>query len=278
MILTEWDYLKKEIHSENIPVTKGAKIMLSFKDKLKSGKNVFGPFWKTSSGALVEVLGNAGFDFLIIDMEHGPHSVESVETLVRAANISGVTPIVRVPENTESAILRPLDRGASGVLVPHVSSGDEARKAILASRFHPIGERGMDIYARSAGYGKIPKEEYLTKANQETVVAIQIEGLEGVRSLEDILKVKGIDVVFIGPYDLSQSMGFPGEVDRPELISEMERMVKLVRAAGMAVGTYVDDPETAKKWTSLGIQFISILVDVVIFHRGCRDLMKELRE
>lgn len=252
--------------------------MRSFKDKLKHEENVFGPFWKTCSSALVEVLGNAGFDFFIIDMEHGPHSVETVETLIRAANISGVAPIVRVPENTESAILRPLDGGAAGILVPHVSTKTEAKKAVLASKFFPIGERGMDIYARSARYGRIPKEEYLAEANEKTVVVLQIEGLEGVKSLGDILEVEGIDVVFIGPYDLSQSMGIPGEVGHPKLISEMERMVKLIRTAGIAAGTYVDDPETAKRWTDLGIQFISILVDVVIFHRGCRDLMKELKE
>jgi len=251
--------------------------MFSLKEKLKHGENLYGPFWKTSACALVEILGNVGFDFFIIDMEHGPHSLETVEMLIRAGNISNVAPIVRVPENTENAILKPLDGGASGILVPHVSTKTEAQKVVSASKFYPIGERGIDIYARSANYGIIPKEKYLLEANEKMLVAIQIEGLEGVRGLKDILEVEGIDVVFIGPYDLSQSVGIPGQVDHPELISKMEKMVRLIRDAGIVAATYVDDPQTAKRWTDLGIQFISILVDVVIFHQGCQSLREKLK-
>lgn len=252
--------------------------MFSLKEKLKHGENVYGPFWRTSACALVEILGNVGFDFFVIDMEHGPHSVETVGMLIRVANMSRVAPIVRVPENTKSAISRALDRGATGILVPHVSTKAETQKVVSASKFFPNGERGMDIHGRPANYGMVSKEQYLSEANQNTLVAIQIENLQGVKGLKDILEVKGIDVIFIGPYDLSQSMGIPGQVSHPELISEMEKMVKLIRGAGTVAGIYVDDPQTAKRWTDLGVQFISILIDVLIFYQGCKSLLEKLKE
>lgn len=251
---------------------------LTIKEKLKKGEFVVGPFMKSRDPAMVEIAGLAGFDFAILDMEHSALSIESVEDLIRMAEIRGIDSIVRVPEISESAISGPLDAGASGVLVPHVDTKEQAEEVVFLSKFSPLGERGMDVYARAADYSHLPKEIYLKQANRKTLLIVQIEGKKGVENLDDILLVKDIDTIFIGPYDLSQSLGVPGEIDHPKVTEKIKEIVGKVRKAGLSLGIYVDDVETAKRWIDLGIQFIGLLVDVVIFFQACRSLVAPLKK
>jgi len=248
------------------------------KDKMREGGFCVGPFLKTASPAIVEVSGYAGLDFVLLDMEHGPLSCEALEHHILAAERVGIAPIVRVEAITESAIIRPLDKGAAGLLVPHVDSGRMAEDVLRFSRFAPKGERGMDIYARAAQYGHMPKQAYLQKANEDAFLILQIEGLEGLHHLEEILAVPGGDVIFVGPYDLSQSLGVPGQVDHPEVIRTVEQIVVQVRKNGRHVGIYVDDVPTARKWIQLGIQFIALSVDTAIYYQACKKLVAALRE
>lgn len=251
---------------------------MKLKEKMQGGDFCVGPFLKAGSPAIVEVSGYAGLDFVILDMEHGPLSCEALEHQILAAERVGIAPIVRVEEITESSIIRPLDKGAAGLLVPHVDSGAMAESVLRYSRFAPHGERGMDIYARAAQYGHMPKKEYLQKASQEGFLALQIEGLEGMRRLEEILAVPGSDVIFVGPYDLSQSLGVPGEIDHPEVVRAVERIVQLVKESGRYVGIYVDDVQAARKWIRLGVQFLALSVDTAIYYQACRRLVASLRE
>lgn len=250
----------------------------SLKQKLSRGEVVFGPFWKTRDQALIEAAASAGFDFVILDLEHASHAFSDIESLVRVAELAGIGAVVRTPDHRESDIVKALDSGAQGILVPHVSTRAEAQQVVAAAKFQPLGERGMDVYARSARYGVIPKSEYLQEANNSTVVAIQIEGQEGVANVKEIVAVPGIDVVFFGPYDLSQSMGIPGQVDHPDLVAKLKELVDITRSARKAAGIYVDDSATALRWAQLGIQFISISVDVRLFYQACRQLVAALRE
>jgi len=250
---------------------------LPIKEKLKRGEFVVGPFMKSRDPAMVEIVGLAGFDFAIVDMEHSALSIESVEDLIRMAEVKGIDSIVRVPEISESAISRPLDAGASGVLVPHVDTREQAEQAVFLSRFSPLGERGMDVFARAADYSHLTKETYLKEANRRTLLIIQIEGKKGVENLDDILQVKGLDTIFVGPYDLSQSLGVPGEIDHPKVTEKIKQVVGKVRKAGLSLGIYVDDAETAKRWINLGVQFIALLVDLVIFFQACRSLVAPLK-
>jgi 4-hydroxy-2-oxoheptanedioate aldolase len=251
---------------------------MNLKDKMRAGDFCVGPFLKAGSPALVEVTGYAGMDFVLLDMEHGPLSYEALEHQILAAERVGIAPVVRVEAITESAIIRPLDKGAAGLLVPHVDSGRMAEDVIRFSRFAPEGQRGMDIYARAAQYGHLPKEEYLRKANEDSLLALQIEGTEGMRRLDEILVVPGSDVIFVGPYDLSQSLGVPGEIDHPEVIRTVEQIVEKVRNGGRNVGIYVDGVEAAQKWIRLGVQFIALSVDTAIYHQACKKLVAALRE
>jgi len=249
----------------------------SIKERLKKGEFVVGPFMKSRDPAMVEIVGLAGFDFAILDMEHSALSIESVEDLIRMAQVRDIDSIVRVPEISESAISGPLDAGASGVLVPHVDTRKQAEDVVFLSKFSPLGERGMDVYARAADYSRLAKDIYLKQANRQTLLIIQIEGKKGVENLDDILMVKGLDAIFVGPYDLSQSLGVPGEIDHPRVIEKIKEVVGKVRKAGLSLGIYVDDVQTAKRWIDLGVQFIALLVDTVIFLQACQSLVAALK-
>jgi len=218
----------------------------------------------------------SGHDFLFIDMEHGAFSMQEATQICIAALPTGVAPLVRVCTGALDEGTRLLDNGAMGIVVPHVDTAAMARDVLRFARYAPLGERGMDLYARAARYSHTPKQEYLKQANQ-ALLALQIEGSDGLRNLEEILAVPGSDVIFIGPYDLSQSLGHPGEIEHPEVVAAIERTIAVVRNAGRHVGIYADDAATARKWIDLGVQFIALCVDTTIFYRACKQLVADLR-
>lgn len=247
-----------------------------FKRKLSDGETVFGPFMKTSDAALVEIAGHAGFDFVILDMEHAPFTYANLQNLVMAAELSGTLPVVRAQNSSDIFISKALDIGALAVQVPHITNAAEAESSISAAKFYPAGQRGMDPFVRAASYSSVPRDTYFTQAN-ETLVILQLEGKEAIDNLDEIMDVAGIDILFIGPYDLSQSMGVPGQVSHPSVIGHMESIVNRARERGIVVGTFTDTLDSARMWRDAGIQYISYAVDVTIFSDACRDLLKQLR-
>jgi len=152
-----------------------------FKNKLKEGRSVIGPFMKSTDPAFIEVAGYSGFDFVILDMEHGPAGFKELENLIRAATIANVLPIVRTSDSSEVSIAKPLDLGALGVQIPQVTSANMAKDCVNAARFFPQGERGVCRFVRAAKYSSMPREEYFLKAN-EILVIIQLEGKEAIRT------------------------------------------------------------------------------------------------
>jgi len=197
------------------------------KKQLRKGEVVIGPFMKLTDPAAVEIAGYAGFDFVIIDTEHGPISIETAQNLIRAAEVVEITPIIRVTENNPVLILRALDIGAQGVEIPQINNKESAVRAIQAAKFAPAGDRGVCRFVRAAKYSALDRYKYFEYANRETIAILHIEGTEGINNLRKILSVKGIDVIFIGPYDLSQSLGITGQVDHPRVIKEMEHIVMI---------------------------------------------------
>jgi 4-hydroxy-2-oxoheptanedioate aldolase len=248
-----------------------------FKNKLKEGKTVFGPFMKSTDPAFIEVAGYSGFDFVIIDMEHGPASFSELQNLIRAAVLAKVIPIVRTSGANEESISKPLDLGAMGVQIPQVASHEMAKECIRAARFFPKGERGVCRFVRAANYSSLSREEYFRKAN-EMLIIIQLEGKEAIKEIDSILKVEGIDIVFIGPYDLSQSLGVPGQIDHPLVINAMNEIVKRALSRGIVVGTFTDTIQAAAMWKKAGVQYISYSVDVGIFTNACTQLVKDLKD
>lgn len=249
----------------------------SIKKLLKRGESVVGPFARIQDSAAIEILGFGGFDFGIIDLEHGPASIHQVENLVRASRLVGLSPIVRIRENSQTMIQRALDAGALGVQVPQINNAEMAREAVRSAKFHPMGERGVCRFTRSAQYSHIPKEEYFEKANDESLVILQVEGLEGVRNIDQILEVDGFDVLFIGPYDLSQALGIPGQVEAPKVIETMEDITKKARGRGIAVGAFADNFNSVKRFIDMDLQYLSFGIDTGIFYEATKKVVGDLK-
>ena len=243
---------------------------MSLITKMQSGIAT-GIFSKTLDSSFVEAAGLAGLDFIILDTEHGPASLETLHNHVRAARLTAMHPVVRVKGIEAHAIGSALDAGAAGVQVPNINSAEQAREAVQAARFHPVGSRGVCRFVRAADFGDQDKASYFQEANQ-AVVILQVEGLEGVSNLDAILDVPGFDVLFVGPYDLSQSVGKPGEVDAPEVVTLMREIAGKAKAKDVLLGAFCDTPENAKLLRDEGFSYIAYSVDVNIFLEAIKNL------
>ncbi len=247
------------------------------KDKLAEGKTVMGPFVKMTDPCLIEQAALAGFDFCIIDMEHGPINFESALNLIRAAELHGMSPIIRTSDATHENILRALDLGAHGVEVPQVNSKSAAQSVVSACKFFPEGSRGVCRYTRAAHYTHIDKTTHFAESNKNTMVIVHIEGLEGVNNLSEILDVKGLDVIFLGPYDLSQSCGVPGDVTNPIVVEKMQQAVSMAAAKGVKVGTFVESAQSVNFWREMGVSYFAYSVDVGIYYEACKNIVNSCK-
>ena len=248
-----------------------------FRERLKTGKALLGPFVSLCHPALMEITGLAGYDFAIIDTEHGEISTDRALDMIRAGQLAGVSPIIRVYGNQPELIGKALDMGAEGVQVPMIFDKAGAAAAVNAAKFSPVGSRGCSRFVRGGRYSHMPKEEFFGKANDRTAVLLQVEGKEGMDNLEEIMSVPGIDVLFIGPYDLSASLGIPGQVEHPRLLETMEKTLALAKKSGVALGFFVDDIPAAIKWKKRGIQYISFSTDVGIIYEAFAGKVKEFQ-
>ena len=248
----------------------------SLKRKLAAGQVVYGPFMNCSYGAMIEIVGLAGFDFAIIDMEHGPLATQTAEDLCRAGLLGGLAPIVRVRKNDGPQIQRALDIGSAGVQIPQIETRADAELAVRSAKYVPLGMRGLSFYTRAGDYTINGIQGLTDQLNAEQLVIIHIEGVRGLENLAEIVQVPNLDVIFLGPYDLSQSLGIPGQVNDPRVTAGMQRAIEVIRAAGKWAGTFAADAPTAQRWVAAGAQYLSVGVDVGIFAQACRDLKARL--
>jgi 4-hydroxy-2-oxoheptanedioate aldolase len=249
------------------------------KAKLKEGQAIIGPIVGFTSPHLVEIAGHAGFDFVFIDCEHGPIGLDECEAMVRAADLVGLSTIVRVPENNPQQILRYLDLGAHGVQVPHLTSKDDALRVVDATKYAPKGSRGMGGgRAAEYGLGAITGEDFLEYANQQTWVSGMIEDLEGIKNLDQILTVDGLDIIAIGPNDLAGSLGYPGQMNHPEVQRTIDEIIAQARAAGKAVGVGGNsDAESVRRNILRGATYLTLSYAGFI-GRASRGLLTRARE
>jgi 4-hydroxy-2-oxoheptanedioate aldolase len=224
---------------------------------------------------VVEMIGLAGFDAVILDMEHGAYGVESLGPLLLAARARGLFPIARVRTNEASSIGAALDAGAAGVLVPQVSSAVAARAAVSAARFAPDGSRGANPWVRAADFTAGPA--WFARANQDVAAMVMIEGREGIAAVPEILNTPALDAVFLGPVDLSHALGVPGETEHPLVLAQVERVVAQARARGMAVAVFAPTAKTARRWLDLGVGFVALGVDTAHILAGFRAVLAEVR-
>ena len=240
-----------------------------FKEKLETPAGVFGPFMITADPAFVEAAGYAGYDFVLLDMEHGPGTFENLQNLIRAANVAGVCPVVRVPRGSDIWIDQALDVGAGAVMIPQIDTAEQARLAVSAAKFSPVGTRGTCRFVRSAGFGAIPGSEYFSKA-QDTVVILQAEGRKAVENLDEILDVPGLDILFVGPYDLSSSLGLIGQIDHPQVMECIKDIIAKAEKKGVKVGCFADSVTSGRKLRELGVKFIGYSCDTAIFMNAAK--------
>ncbi len=244
---------------------------------LKAGKNVIGTFVATPDPSIVELLGYAGFDYLIMDMEHGPLDTVLMENMLRAADASGTVPTVRVTQNNPSLILRALDCGAMGVVIPQVNDVTSATAAAKSMRYAPAGGyRGMALGTRVTNYGMIGRDEALQFAAEGPLAILQAESKECLQNLSEIVKIPGVDMMYIGPTDLSQFLGYPAQIDHPEVQKAIHQIADTTRAAGLYVGMFVRSAEEAKYWAGQGIQFLTVGGDKGYMFRAVRETIKAL--
>ena len=228
------------------------------KAKLAEGEVVFGAIIARYAPDLVELFGAIGYDFVMIDCEHGPMNLDQVEHMVRAAEVFGITPITRIPDHSDSTILRYLDRGVQGIIVPHVNTREEADAVARAARYYPDGHRGVGG-GRAHDYGiGVSRDESTRHVNAEILVIPMVEDTEAVENLDGILSVPGVDVLHVASGDLGQSMGNPGQAEVRRLMSEV---IPRIRAGGKLVGIGGNSPADAEgvaQFIKLGANFVTI--------------------
>jgi 4-hydroxy-2-oxoheptanedioate aldolase len=246
------------------------------KAKLSAASIVFGSFIYIPSPKLTELVAQSGFDFVVIDMEHGPIDSQVAEDMIRAAELGGIASFVRVPCNSAPLIMRALDAGAAGVHVPNVDSGDAGRAAASTCRYGPAGTRGL-ASVRAANYGLTePLEEYAAAANREVMLIAHIESIKAIENLDELLDVDGIDVYFLGAADLSNSLGIPGRVRDPKVIRLVENAIMKIAKTGKVAGAMAADVSMARHYIELGAKYVT-LHPVQLMVNASRAFLSEAR-
>ena len=222
------------------------------KSKMGSGEVVIGSFLYIPSAKLSEIIGIIGFDFVVIDMEHGPIDMVVAEDMIRGAELGGAAAIVRVTHNSPHLVLDALDAGAVGVHVPEITTASDASRAAMSTKYGPVGFRGL-AGVRAAEYGlNGPLSEYPAAANKETMVVAHVESEAAVKNLDELLDVEGIDVYYLGPEDISNSLGIPGRSKDERVVALVEGGIRKIVSRGKIAGTIAADHEDARRYVDLG--------------------------
>ncbi len=251
---------------------------IELKKRMRSGTPTIGSWITLGHCGIAEIMASAGFDWLVVDLEHSTISIDVAGDLIRTIDLCGVAPLVRLTSNEPNQIKRVMDAGAHGIVVPMVNTKEDLERAVTAVRYAPQGNRGVGL-ARAQGYGESFKE-YLAWQKDESVVIAQIEHKDALSHLGEIFTAPGIDGFIIGPYDLSCSMGIPGEFDHPEFLAAMALIVDAGVKYGCPSGLHIVEPDDnrLKQCLQEGYQFLAYSVDIRIIGAGVKQGVKKFRE
>jgi 2-dehydro-3-deoxyglucarate aldolase len=246
----------------------------TLKDALHDGKALIGTLLTVASPEVAEALALAGFEWIFIDLEHGSLSIQDAQRAVQAVADRSYT-LVRVPDGTPENIKRVLDTGCSGIIVPMVSSEEYARRIVSLSRYPPMGERSVGL-GRAQGYG-LRFAEYLAVANGQTTVVVQIEHRDAIANVEQIVSVPGIDVAFVGPYDLSNSMGLVGQVGHVDVVAAIDKVRATCSRVNRPMGIYCATAEQARNEIKAGVRLVAVGTDIMHMANSARSTLEALR-
>ena len=247
------------------------------KHRLQQGQLAIGTWSVLPSADVAEVLAGAGLDFIIIDMEHGPAGFETAQAMCQAIEGQASTPLIRVANLDASRILRALETGVHGVVIPGINGVEEARAAVKAVKYAPEGERGFSPFTRSNAYTPTGHQDTFQVQNSETMLVLIVEGKQGIEAFEDIANVPGVDVIYIGTYDLSLALGVPGQTQHPVVQAALRTCVQKGSKAGLALGCLVESQAEIEAARALGIRFLAYSADCAILANAAQSLVDRVR-
>ena len=248
-----------------------------FKNVLQMDHPAVSTFLQIPAAETAEIAGFAGLDFAIIDVEHGMMGVDVSIEMVRGCDAVDLPVIYRVEKVDHHRIGQALDFGASAVMVPNIKNKEDARHVVEAAKYHPLGDRGVCPFTRGARYNATDEDpDYYDRMNQQTSVLLQIEATQGIANLEAIMDVEHIDAIFIGPFDLSHSLGIPGKVTDARVLQATEEIVRKAERRGIAVGNFPVTLEQARCYLDSGVRFIAYGDDTLILQRAYRDIRRAI--
>jgi 4-hydroxy-2-oxoheptanedioate aldolase len=252
------------------------------KEKMDNNTKTLGSFHVLGSESVVEILGYAGFDYVLLDTEHGPFDVDKAQSLIRSAKLSGTTPLVRVKSSSRSAILEMLDAGAMGIVIPHVTSVDQVKEIIEYGKYHPMGDRGFGVTVANeyltAEYVASGIDNLFEVSNRETLLIPQCETKGCLENIEEIVALDGVDGIFVGPYDLSISLGVPGETAGPVMKDAIARVLKACQEAGKFAFIYSSTPEDAKEKFAQGFDSVTYNFDTLLLLDAATKDVQDIKD
>lgn len=248
-----------------------------FKQGLRSGKVQIGCWAGFADTYATEMLATAGFDWILLDGEHAPNDMRSLLAQLQVLAGFDVSPVVRLPVGNEVLIKQALDLGVQTLLIPMVETAQDARAHVASTLYPPAGRRGVGAsMARATLYNHIPN--YITTANDEICLLLQIENKAGLAALDEILTLDGVDGIFIGPADLSADMGYPGQTDHPVVLDTINTTIAKIKAAGKAAGILSTNDDLSQGYIDMGVEFTAVGVDVISYVKAIRDLADKFRQ
>jgi 4-hydroxy-2-oxoheptanedioate aldolase len=248
------------------------------KQKLSSGKAVIGTWSIIPSIINIDIIAESGLDFIIVDMEHGPINFETGQSLIISCESKKVSPVIRVGGVIESDILRALDIGCHCVQVPNLNNALKAKEAISYTKYPPIGNRGFSPFTRAGGYSILNAINHTSVSNNNTMLAIHVEGNEGIANIDEILKLEQIDIVFIGIFDISKSLGIPGQINNKKVIKILKELTEKIIRANKYPGSIVNNMDQLKQFIDFGIKYITYSVDCNIILESYKNISNHFKK
>lgn len=255
------------------------KAMNQLKERLQQGKSIVGTMITTFRNPdLAKILKICGFDYFIVDCEHGPFDYSDVAGVFALAREAGIAPMIRIPEVRREVVLKAMEMGAAGILLPGTETAEQAQALVTYSKYAPLGERGVSLLRAHTGYEKIADaREYMDSANAGSILMAQIESVKGVENIEDILDVEGIDAAFIGPNDLTQSMGILGQKEHPKYIAALTKVISAAQERNKFAGIHLMSVAELQPWIEKGMTCNLWSNDISLLMNAAREGLEQLR-
>tara|TARA_B100000780_G_C21109363_1_gene448212 strand:- start:749 stop:1504 length:756 start_codon:yes stop_codon:yes gene_type:complete len=244
------------------------------KNKLENGESVIGTWQTIPSPIVTDIICSTGLDFVIVDAEHGPINFETAQEMAITCESRSVSPIMRVGNINEDDILKALDIGMHGIQIPNVTNAEDINKIITYSKYPPVGNRGFSPFTRSGGYSLENATTITEIANQNTLIGINVEGVEAINNIDQIIEVPELDIIFIGLFDLSKALGIPGEVDNPRVTNYLKELTEKILQSGKYPGTIATSKDKVLAFQDIGLKYILYLVDCEILRAGYSNLFR----